>query len=166
MKRSIFVIWAIVLILSLTLAACSPGSGSTSQQEGGGGQPVVSTQGSQPGSGEEQPGPQPTQQQVVTGEAGARDDIPVMDGAREYQVMRGGASIVYEIDADIDTVVNFYQEQLPQYGWEMAGPPDSALASIATMLRENGSGDRMTINMQENQVGGFVKVNISVVRKN
>lgn len=166
MKRSSFVTWVIVFVLLLSVTACSSSSASTPQQGGGGGQPTTPTQTSQSGSVEEQPGAQPTQQEVVTGEAGAREDIPVMEGAREYQVMRGGSAVVYEIDTDIDTVVNFYQEQLPQYGWEMAGPPDSALASIATMLRENESGDRMTINMQENQLGGFVKVNIAVVRKN
>lgn len=89
-----------------------------------------------------------------------------MEAARGLQILRQGGTITYEVDTDIDTVVSFYQRELPNYGWELAGPADSALASIATMLRENDSGDRMTINLQENQLGGFVRVNISVVRAN
>jgi hypothetical protein len=37
---------------------------------------------------------------------------------------------------------------------------------MATMLRENAEGDRITINMQANQLGGFVRISISVVDVN
>jgi hypothetical protein len=110
--------------------------------------------------------PDATAPQAATGVEGAREDIPIMEAARSLQILREGGTITYEVDADIETVVGFYQEELPKYGWELAGPQDSALASIAAMLRENQDGDRMTINMQANQLGGFVKVNISVVRAN
>jgi hypothetical protein len=46
----------------------------------------------------------------------------------------------------------------------MAGPPDNAIGSIGTMLRENAAGDRLAINMQANELGGFVILDISISR--
>ncbi|HEX6304727.1 MAG TPA: hypothetical protein VFZ76_11095 [Anaerolineales bacterium] len=164
MRRNFYVLWGVVLMAALLAAACSPSAASAPQQTQEPAQATTAADVAEPTAVEAEPGA--TQPQAGISPEGAREDIPIMEAARGLQILRQGGTITYEVDTDIDTVVSFYQEELPNYGWELAGPPDSALASIATMLRENDSGDRMTINLQENQLGGFVRVNISVVRAN
>jgi hypothetical protein len=97
---------------------------------------------------------------------GVPEDIPIMDGAYELQAGRTGKNVVYQIDAPIEDVLAFYIAALPDLGWEMAGPPDNAVGSIGTMLRENAVGDRLAVNMQGNEVGGFVRLNITISREN
>ena len=92
------------------------------------------------------------------------DDVPIMDGAYQVQKGRTGKNVVYQVDSTIDEVVIYYQGELPNHEWEMAGPADNAVASIATMLRENAAGDRLAINMQRNDLGGFVRITITISR--
>lgn len=99
---------------------------------------------------------------AVTGEVPA--DIPVMEAAYQLQAGTSGKNVVYQIDTDIQEVLAFYQEELPQFGWELSGPPDNAIGSIGTMLRVNAEGDQLAINMQANQLGGFVKLTITIAR--
>jgi hypothetical protein len=159
MKRNLFIITGMVLIAMLIATACSS-QPQPPQQTQESAQPAA-TQAPQTGGeggGEAAGG--------STQESQAREDIPIMEGAKNIQASRGGQTVIYEADGEIDAVVSFYEEELPKYGWEMAGPPDTALASIATMLRENQAGERMTINMAGNKLGGFVKITISVVPSN
>ena len=92
------------------------------------------------------------------------EDIPIMDGAYELQAGRSGRNVVYQVNSPIEDVLAFYVAELPGLGWEMAGPPDNAVGSIGTMLRENAIGDRLAVNMQGNEVGGFVRLNITISR--
>lgn len=92
------------------------------------------------------------------------EDVPIMDGAYKLQAVRKGLNVVYQVEGTIQDVVSFYQDELPNYGWEIAGPPDSAIGAIATMLRENAAGDRLAINMQANEIGGFIRLTITITR--
>jgi hypothetical protein len=83
------------------------------------------------------------------------EGIPIMDGATNLQVARDGTNIQFQIDGAIVDVVAFYQEVLPDFGWEIAGPPDNVIGLIATML---------AINMQANELGGLVLLTITVNR--
>lgn len=154
------IILGIVVIILLVTGACSPKRQTTPQptamtnQSSGGGVQATESQGGSEGTTVE-PAPQ---------QSGVPEDVPIMEGAYKLQTARGGANIDYQIDTDIQSVVQFYQDQLPGSGWDMAGPPDNVVGSIATMLRENEAGDRMTLNMQANEIGGFVIVTISIVR--
>lgn len=62
------------------------------------------------------------------------EGIPIMDGATNLQVAHDGTNIQFQIDGAIVDVVAFYQEVLPDFGWEIAGPPDNVIGLIATML--------------------------------
>lgn len=95
---------------------------------------------------------------------GIPNDLPVMEGAYEIQAGHSGQNVSYQIDGTVEEVLAYYQEELPKFGWELSGPPDNAIGSIGTMLRENVAGDRLTINMQSNVVGGFVKLTITISR--
>ena len=106
--------------------------------------------------------PEPTEMPVD--ESGLALDIPIPEEAYKLQIMRKGSSATYQVDSTIEDVVSWYQEELPKVDWELAGPPDAAVGAIATMLRENTVGDRLTINMQANELGGFVSVTILVIR--
>ena len=112
-----------------------------------------------PETGEEQePAP------VVVEEEGKGDDVPIMETGYQVQISRSGNNVNYQVDGTIEEVLTFYQEELPKFGWEMAGPPDNAISNIATMLRENADGDRLAVNMQYNELGGFIILTITVSR--
>lgn len=98
----------------------------------------------------------------VTGDV--PEDVPVIDDAYRLIAGSSGKNVVYQVDTTIEEVVAFYQEELPNFAWEMAGPPDNQVATIATMLRENAAGDRLAINMQRNELGGFVRVTVTISR--
>ncbi len=159
-KTNLVLFWGVMVVILLISGACLPKRQATSQPTASTGQ--SSTGGAQPtesqGAGGE------TSPQTPSNQSGVPDDIPIMQGAYKLQTARGGANVVYQVDADVQTVVEFYQNELPGMGWDMAGPPDNVVGSIATMLRENEAGDRMTVNMQGNKIGGFVRVTIAIVR--
>lgn len=167
MSRRIPFVLIVILVLSWSLAACSPAPtppplDTPIVDEGSGGQPEATEpsneeQGGEEGGGTENGGEEP-------GDPAETSSIPVPEDAYNVQYSRGGDNAQFTIDGDIDSVVSFYQEELPNFGWEMAGPPDNAVGVIATMLRENESGDRLTINMQENSDAGFVRVTAQIVR--
>jgi len=115
-----------------------------------------------PETSEQEPEPEP----VETQEESQADDVPIMEAGIQVQKSRSGNNITYQVDGTIDDVMTFYQEELPKYEWEMAGPSDNAVAYIATMLRENAAGDRLAINMQFNELGGFVILSITISRAN
>lgn len=158
-KTNLTLLLGVMVVIILITGACLPRRQSTSQPTASTGQ--SSTGGSQ-SSGSESGGGE-TSPQASSNIEGVPEDVPIMQGAYKVQVARGGANVVYQVDTDIQTVVQFYQDQLPGMGWEMAGPPDNVVGSIATMLRQNEDGERMTVNMQENSIGGFVQVTIAVV---
>lgn len=162
------ILWVVVVFLLALAAACSPQQTPPPLEES----PEAVAEAPAVVEPEEEVDPEagqgeveePIAEQAQVSETGIAEDIPVMDGAYRLQVMRGGSSIMYQVDADIEEVVSFYQEQLSLKGWEMAGPPDSALPAIASMLRQNAAKDRLTINMQYNPNAGFVTLSIQVVR--
>jgi hypothetical protein len=162
-KFSILLILISVSILIIT--ACTPSrvlveeynqvSGETATME-----PETAEE-IQPEPGEvQEPAPVDEDQEI------GRDDVPIMDSGYRIQKGRSGENIVYHVDATIEEVLTYYQEELPNYDWEMAGPPDNAISAIATMLRENADGDRLAINMQANELGGFVIITITISRAN
>ena len=102
--------------------------------------------------------------QEPASDTGISEDIPIPEDAYQVQLARRGNTITFQIDGAIEEVVAFYTDNLPLSGWEMAGPPDTSMGSIATMLRKNGAGDQLSINMQGNELGGFVRVTVTVLR--
>jgi hypothetical protein len=164
-KISIFLITIMVAILAVS--ACTPSRISVDEYNAG--QPAAPTSEPQPvedtspDAGEEQD-PEPEAEPVEPEEESRGDDVPIMDTATNVQASVSGTNITYQVEGTIEDVVTFYQEELPGYGWEMAGPPDNAVGFIATMLRENSAGDRLAINMQFNELGGFVILTITVSR--
>ncbi len=162
-KVKLFDLAILITALLLIISACSPSRISVDEYNGviaGGGTPEVQATAkptADPDSGEEPP-------PVVEDSGSVPDDVPVMDGAYQLQVTRSGKNVLYQVDASIEEVVAFYQEELPKFEWELAGPPDNAIGSIGTMLRENTTGDRLAINMQYNKLGGFVRLTITVSR--
>ena len=165
MKRNYRLILLISGILILLLAAaCSPSSGPV--DEGGESPEVVTEQApAEVEAGEPEEGTTETEVADATaGPAGVPEDIPIMEGASNLQVATGGTNITYQVDGEIADVVGFYQDQLGNYGWESVGNPDTVVARIATLLRTNEVDDRLSINMQHNELGGFVVVTITIAR--
>lgn len=167
MKKGYLLIFLIVIVgLMLFSSACAPTRipveevdriptpGSSDQEP--------AAPGNEPGSGEDQQPAEPTKPAEPVSEF--PEDIPIMEGAYDVQSVRKGQIVTFQIDSEIQAVVKYYQDELPNYGWDIQGPPDSAIGSIATMSRENEAGDTLAINMQYNQLGGFVKVQLTLAR--
>ena len=145
-----------IALIAFLLVACGGTPDTQSQETAPEAEPVEEVA---PETGEEQePAP------VVEEEESGGDDVPIMDGAYQLQISRTGNNVNYQVDGTIEDVLTFYQEELPKFAWEMAGPPDNAISNIATMLRENADGDRIAVNMQYNELGGFVILTITVSR--
>jgi hypothetical protein len=87
-----------------------------------------------------------------------------MSGSRKLDVSNGGTNISYEVDGTIEDVVTFYQDELPNFGWEMTRTPDNVLGAMATMARNNEKGDRMTFSLQYNSIAQFVVIRIFITR--
>jgi hypothetical protein len=87
-----------------------------------------------------------------------------MEGYRDFQATSDFTNISYVVDGKVEDVVTWYQEQLPQYGWEMSRAPDTALGSMANMSRINADKDRLTLSLQHNPIGEFSVIRIVVVR--
>ena len=162
-KFSILLI-AISLVI-FTISACTPSRVSVDEYNLG--LPTTTNSESEPEAVEEVT-PETSEEQepapVVVEEEGKGEDVPIMEAGYQVQISRSGNNVNYQVDGTIEEVLTFYQEELPKFGWEMAGPPDNAISNIATMLRENADGDRLALNMQFNELGGFVILTITVSR--
>ena len=144
-----------VLAISILLVACGGGKTTSPAVEtpSGGGVTTPET-GTTPGA---------ETTAVPTQASGVPDDVPVMPDAYDLQ-SSNGLHVIYKIDAQINDVVTFYQQELPNYSWENVTNPDSAVGSMAQMTRMNAAGDRISFSIQYNPVGEFCIVEIYLTR--
>jgi hypothetical protein len=165
-KVKLFNLAILITALLLIISACSPSRVAVDDYDGviAGGETPEVQETADPVEPAADPDPDEEPPPVVEDPGGVPDDVPVMDGAYQLQATRSGNNVLYQVDASVDEVVAFYKDELPKFEWEMAGPPDNAIGSIGTMLRENAAGDRLAINMQGNKLGGFVRLTITVSR--
>ena len=163
-KRTLFVI-VVLRIAAMLLVACGGGGQTESEptvEQGNMGEEVQGTGGEPAQADTQEAGP--VEETSPSGPV-MPEDVPLFEGARDLQVTEDQTNIGFVIDnIEIIDVVSWYQEQLPIYNWEMGRNPDSALGSMATMVRQNANGDRISISMQYNQIGGFVVVQINLNR--
>jgi hypothetical protein len=162
-KGSLLIVWSFIVVIVFVISACTPSRISVEEYE-------KTAVGDTEGQGEETSAPvdEPDATEIATPEptmeAQVPEDVPIMDGAYQLQVVHGGTNVVYQIDSTIEEVATYYQEELPNYDWEIGRAPDNIIGSIATMLRFNPAGDRLAINMQANEVGGFVNLTLTISR--
>lgn len=160
MKRKWFLL-SLTVVLAFVLAAC--GGSSTPAPSGGentASAPAASGGETEPASAA------PAESPAAAEPANAQPvDVPVMEGAYDLSIERSGTQMRYKVDSEVQTVVDFYHSVLPGQGWEIKGPPDSVVGNIASMLRENKAGDRLSINMQYNPNAQFTVVTIAISRK-
>jgi hypothetical protein len=149
-SNKIFVFLPIMFVLLVLLVACSKGEEASGPAEN-----PIATQGSLPST---QKSPAPTKAPL-----GVPEDVPVMPDAYELQIPNE-VTVYYKVDLPLKDVVTFYNEELPNYGWEQPKIPDSALGAMAQMARSKSDGDRITLSIQNNPVGEFTIVQISLTR--
>ncbi len=140
--------WRWVLIM--TLAACTATTGA----QGTRGAPTPVT----PSPGVATPSPVPP---VV---AGVPEDVPLMPGAYDVQVLRANHLVVYRVRAPLGQVLRFYQSALAKRGWQQPAMSDPVVGYVATLLRFKPSGDKLVLNLRYDVRGGYVVVSISVTR--
>jgi hypothetical protein len=149
-----------LIIVGLLAAACQPSRRPVPTEAGG---PPAATespaQGTEPAGGEAAP-----ENEAPPSDSGIPEDVPIPDSVYELQASRKGSFVQYKIDGEIADVVTFYQQQLPELGWQEGRAPDISQTRMGTMLREKENGDRLAINMQKNDLGGFVFVTITLHR--
>ena len=156
-KIPIFLITIVVAIL--TVSACTPSRISVDEYNAG--QPAAPTSEPQPvedtspDAGEEQD-PEPEAEPVEPEEESRGDDVPIMDTATNVQASVSGTNITYQVEGTIEDVVTFYQEELPGYGWEMAGPPDKGVIPPRMMFPFSSgmksSSEQETINRKGSKI--------------
>lgn len=167
MRTARFSVLCILFSLALLIgAACTPTRVPVEEATlpTGGEGVVVTEEAATPLEESEATPEQPEFTEVPTTESGVPADVPIMEGAYNLQIARGGNNIVYQVDASVDEVVTFYQEELPKYGWQPTRNPDTSVGSMALILRENEAGDRINLNMQYNPLGEFVRLTITIAR--
>jgi len=94
---------------------------------------------------------------------GAPEDVPIMPDAYELQVPNQ-LNITYKVNTSIQEVVNFYQEEFPNNGWDVINNPDSVVGAMAQLSRSNANGDRLVFSIQFNPVGEFSIIQIFITR--
>lgn len=148
-KRIFFFLIAIT-ILSGILVACSKGTAVS--------EPV----GNQ---GETQESLPPDLETIVPTKAplSIPEDVPIISNAYDLKVP-DEFTIYYKVDLPLQDVVKFYNDELPNYGWDEPKYPDSAVGAMAQMARSKQDKDRITFSMQYNPVGEFTVVQISLTR--
>lgn len=165
MSRQTFLYLTIgLLVILLVVTACQPSRRPVPTEEGA---PPVATesapqeiQETEPASGEAAP-----ETQALPSGSEVPEDIPIPEAAYELQIARKGTYIQYKVDGEIADVVAFYEQEFPNSGWDQGRSPDTVVGAMASLLREKEIGDRVTISMQKNQLGGFVVVTISISRE-
>ena len=167
MKKQRLFLFFVLLVAAALVAACgSPAAAPTEV-------PAVEEPTSAPVGDDTQPeatavvdtsGDAPTAEpEVETG--GVPADIPLIEGYRDLQISPDSTNMSYIIDGmTIADVVAYYQVELEAVGWEMGRAPDNALPNMGTMGRVNAQGDRVSFSLQNNPVGGFVVIRITISR--
>jgi hypothetical protein len=163
------VLWGVFLLILLAAVACSPAAPPPEEEVAQAEEPAQEqVEAAETESAAEEVGAGGEAPAETAAEAGASGEanIPVPEEAYSVDRTNDGRSVQFQYDGTIDDIVAFLEEQLPASGWEMAGPKDTVVGSIASMLRKNADGDQLTINIQENELGGFVRVTATVQRAN
>jgi hypothetical protein len=158
-----FLYGGILVLLLMLFVSCSSGSSSEDSSTTIETEAVVSEQAEQ-----DQPvetaESQPAAPEEGSEESEVPEDLPIMPGSRKLNVTSEGTNISYEVDGSIDDVVSFYQQELPNYAWDMTRTPDNALSNMGTLSRLNENGDRLAISLQYNPMAEFVVVRIFINR--
>jgi hypothetical protein len=168
-RKNVFRLLAIVLALSLLLGACRGSSGSeppandsgSNSSDAGDSGSTDSGDAPDDGTGGEAAGDPPSEDPA--GDA-VPDDVPVMPGAYNLDVIREGSQINFYVDAEMEEVMAYYATELAALGWEETRTPDSAIGSIGSMVRQNAAEDALSISMSYNANGGFTVIQIAVSR--
>jgi hypothetical protein len=92
------------------------------------------------------------------------EDLPIIDGARDLQVTPGGGNISFVVDLSLQEVFDYYQAELPNYGWEPTRSPDTITGGIANITRVNEKTDRLSFALQFNPMGEFTVVRVVIIR--
>ncbi len=150
MKSKLVLITGIILILTVLLAACGNNQSTTA--------PVENATTSETGTTTTQ-GPAATERS----KNGVPEDVPIMPDAYELQVATE-LNLSYKVDATIQEVVDFYQAEFPNYGWDVINNPDTVVGSMAQMSRSNANGDRLIFSLQNNPIANFTSVTIYITR--
>jgi hypothetical protein len=167
--------WGVLLFILLAAVACSPAAAPPAEGIPQTGEeeieepveePVAEVEETEASVEEEGTGGEEPAETAAEAGANTSDDFPIPAEAYSVDVTSNGRTVQYQFDGTIDDIVAFFEEELPATGWEMAGPQDTVVGSIASFLRKNAAGDQLTINVQENELGGFVRVTATVQRAN
>ncbi len=160
MKKKLFVVLGVLVILTLALAACGNG-GDTGGSSSNGGSTTTNSSDTNAA--------QPANVAPAVSESDATEDewptdVPRPEDAYDIDVARGGTQITFKSPGDIENIVGYFQDELDAFGWGSEVTPDSAVGSMATMLRKNDAGETMSINIQYNELGDFVTLTMAIIR--
>ena len=169
MKRNFFGILVVFLVLSAAMVGCFGGGNSaedTGSEQSDSGQTSDSDSSSAPEGSDIVLEPSTGDQVEDPAGEVVPDDVPIIPGAYNLDVIRSGTQVNFTVDGDVESVMNWYQGELDTKGWLPTRAPDSAMGAIGAMSRENANGDILALNLSYNQNGGFVIIQIAISRVN
>jgi hypothetical protein len=73
-------------------------------------------------------------------------------------------NVIYKVNLPIKDVVAFYQQVLPNYGWEQVKNPENVDGSKVQMTTGNENADRIIISLEHDTVGDVTVVQIYLTR--
>jgi len=148
--NKVFLIIVTIFILTLSSVACSKETVTTEPADN----PVAT-----------QESIEPTQETIAATDepTGVPEDVPIIPDAYELAVANQ-LNLEYKVNLPIKDVVAYYQQEFPNYGWDVINNPDSVVGSMAQMSRSNAKGDRLIFSIQYNPVGEFTIVIIFITR--
>ncbi len=151
MKSKSVVIVGIILYFSILLAACGNNQATSAPADNTTTSPETETTTTLE--------PKATE----SSKNGVPEDVPIMPGAYELQVATA-LNLSYKVDATIQEVVDYYQGEFPNYGWDVINNPDTVVGAMAQMSRSNTNGDRLIFSLQNNPIANFTSVTIYITR--
>ena len=163
MNKKLFLLSVLFMIIAITVAGCSGGATEAADNGGQGGEQAPT----------DTAPPETTDGSTEPEDGGLSDpagdlvpeDVPVLDGAYNLDVIRGGTQIDYTVDTDVETAMALLQEALTALGWMETRSPDTAMGNIGLMTRANEAKDTLSVNLSYNGNGGFTNISIAISRE-
>lgn len=152
MKSKKVLLSAAFIVLLLVVVSCNKQQATTAPQT----ENTVTNQ---------EPASSPTEKpsSEVSEPKGPPEDVPIMPEGYDLKVVNP-LNLTYKVDLPAEDVLKYYQDELPNYGWEITKNPDSSVGATSQMTRENSKGDKINTTMQYNPVGKFTIVQIYINR--
>ena len=144
MKKILFSILLLIMVVSLVVSGCSRSSGETEKSDA---EIVAATA------------------TVQANLASIPTDVPIRADGEDFKFAAANTSITYQVLGDVDTITNYYRTELEAQGWEKRGKsPETPLGGAITLLRIKPD-KNISVTIQSIPESDHVRVLITLILK-